>query len=336
MHILKLRNKTMFYKINKLLASISIYYHILIAMFATSVGFVLNSIAPMELFVVKGPIGFLLYLFLVTAIKYFVQKNNELQIKLSGGASISIAKQNYLTRVNSNVNFIINVISILYFFTITLKLNFVDLNFIGIYSLIALAFVVFLAFTLYAQYIYFLMLLHELTQIKPGDYYEIIPERTEWLLFISDFSQKTRYYSIVIGTLFTVLFTVFSPVNSVDILINQRLTSNFFLPLLLTWLIIFFAVIVMIPISGLFRVYYLSQIHENLKTQAINGYKLKFISSKESNKLFYLEVIWKIHDSKLQFSNPFSWILPSIAATTNFIAVVVSSAINLKDLGIIN
>ncbi len=312
-----------------------LYSHVIKAFFATAFGFFINYFSPMELFIIKGPIGFALYIFLIAALKYFLKKNAEIKIKVSGDPKINLAKNKYVFRVKNDWNFLINGIAIVYFVTITFLLDFVKMNLIGIYSIFALAFVVFMAFTLYEQYIYFLFLLNDLAKIKSGDYYEIIPERTEWLLLITDFSQYTRYFSIIIGTLFTLLFTIFSPINSIDILFRQGLKSQIFLPLFLTWLIILFAIIIMIPLSGLIRIYYLQRIHNNLKSQAIDAYQLKYTFASNSDKPLYLDVMWRIHHSNLQFSNPFAWALPTIASVVNLTAVVISAISNLKSLGFI-
>lgn len=333
----KLKEKLKIINVIRCLTKCSMINHAILAFCLTAFGFVLNQFGKMDLFFIKGPIGFLLYIFLICSLKIFVTQNEEIDKALSGDPELTIAKRKYLKRVYSDWNYIVTAIAIIYFVSISLKLKFVFVNLIGIYSLIGLGVVVFFGFIIYQEYIYLMILLRDLSKIKDNNatpYYDPLPERTEWLTIIAAFSQKIRYLAIAIGTLFTVLFVIFSPINSIDILFNQGSSSALFWPLATTWLIIFFLIVLMIPLSGIIRSYYLNQIYNRLKEKAINTYKSVFSAVPDSDKAFYLDILWRIHESKFHFDNSFSWLLPSIASVLNFSVVIVSLLSQLKELGI--
>lgn len=220
----------------------------------------------------------------------------------------------------------------IYFVVISVMLEFVDINLIGIYSLFALSCVVFFAFIIFQYYIFFLLLMIDISSIKPGKYYEIIPERTEWFNLLEEFSNVFRNIFIVSGSSFILLFLLFSPVNSIQIIFLEKLASYKFLPLLFTWIIILIAIVFMIPFSSYISSSLLRKIHDNLVAQSIKKYNQLYRESSIENKLIYIDVMYRINDHRYALRNSFTWVLPLIVSITNFVSLIISIINDLKEL----
>lgn len=183
--------------------------HCAIATIAVGLGFFLNEFGEMPLFWLKAIFGFILYMILVFAINYLRAKHKALMIELTGDPNLVKYRIEYTKKTNSNYNFILCFIAGTYFVGISVALGFVQKTPIGIYSSIALFFVVFCAFVVFQQYIYILFLLYKISRINPGNFYELIPERTNWFYLLEQVSHVCRNFFIVLGSLFILLFLFF-------------------------------------------------------------------------------------------------------------------------------
>lgn len=309
--------------------------HFLIAIFAVGFGFLFNSFGKMTLFWLKGLFGFILYMILSFTIIYIEEKNKEIEYELTGDPQLVKCQVNYQKRINSNFNFALCFIACIYFVAISVILGFVKTNPIGIYSLFALSCVVFCAFVIFQYYIFILLLLYDISQIKPGNYYELIPERTEWFNLLVTFSNTCRNIFIVLGSLFILLFILFSPVNSIQIIFQEGFISPKFWPLLVTWIIILIAIIFMVPFSSFVRSILLNKIHENLTSQSIKNYSTLYETSDEYFKITYMNIIFHLNDRKYVLQGSFTWVLPLIVSVTNFTSLIISISVDLKELNIL-
>ena len=324
--------ETFFRKIVRAISSPGKLVHLFIATLAVVVGFIFNAFDEMPLFWLKGIFGFVLYLTLSYTIIYIEKKNGELTIELTGDPQLAKCQHTYTTKINSNYNFILCIISCIYFVTISIILDFVKTNLIGIYSLFALSCVVFLAFIVFQQYIYILFLLCYISKIKPGKFYELIPERTNWFNLLERFSNICRNLFIILGSLFIMLFMIFSPVNSIQIIFKEGISSSQFIPLTCTWIIIIVAIVFMVPFSSLVRKNLLQKIYKNLISQSIENYNRVYNSSAGENRLIYIDIIMRLNDRKYTLQNSYTWVIPLIVSITNFASVIISIIVDLKDL----
>ena len=332
LQIQKKNNKgiPLFAKMVALIAKPKKQIHFIIALLAVVFGFVFNAIDKMPLFWLKGIFGFALYIILSFAIKYITEKNKELEMELTGDPFLSKCQLLYQKKINSNYNFILCVLAGIYFVNISIILDFVQFNAIGVYSLIALAFVVFCAFIIFQYYIYLLTLMYNLSKIKPNNYFELIPERTKWFDLLVTFSNTSRNIFISLGTIFILLFILFSPLNSIQIIFQEGMTSPKFLPLLITWIIILIAIIFMVPFTSLVRSTLLKKIYKNMTAQSITIYNNLFKTSDDNLKSVYMNIIFRLNDSKLTLKNSFSWIFPLIVTITNYVLLIISIISDLK------
>lgn len=196
--------------------------------------------------------------------------------------------------------------------------------------------VVFVAFIIFQQYMYILFLLYNISKISPGRFYELIPERTEWFDLLENFSNICRNLFIILGSLFVLLFILFSPVNSVQIIFQEKFLSYKFIPLLCTWIIIFVAIVFMIPFSSFVRNNLLQRIYRNLVTQSIENYnRLYEKENKSNNKLLYMDIILRLNDRKYILQNSYAWIIPVLVSVTNFTSIFISIIVDLKELHIL-
>lgn len=326
------KKETLFRKIVKAISKPSKLLHLYIAILAVEVGFAFNFWGEMPLFWLKGIFGFVLYLCLSYTIIYIEKKNSEITIELTGDPQLARCQDKYMKRTNSNQNFLLCLMSCIYFVAISIILDFVQINPIGIYSLFALFYVVFLAFIIFQQYMFLLFLLYDISEIKPGKFYELIPERTNWFNLLERFSNVCRNLFIGLGSLFIFLFMIFSPVNDIKILFKEGISSPQFIPLTCTWIIIIFAIIFMIPFSSFIRKNLLQKIYENLVSQSIENYNRVYNSITGNSKLIYIDIIMRLNDRKYALQNSYAWVFPLIASITNFASVIISIIVDLKDL----
>lgn len=327
---------TLYRKLIRIICKPNKRTHFLIAILAVGLGLFFNMLDKMPLFLFKAFLGFVLYLILVYTIKYIEKKNNNIKIELTGDPQLMKCQLNYFKRSNSNSNFIICVIACIYFTVISLILGFVEINSIGIYSLIALVCVVFFAFIIFQHYIFLLFLLHDISKISPEKFYELIPERTQWFNLLEKFSDICRNIFIVLGSLFILLFIIFSPVNSIQIIFQEQFSSFQYIPLLCTWIIILGAIVFMIPFSSFIRSNLLKKTYKNLVSQSINNYNHLYELSQNDSKLLYMDIILRLNDRKYILETSYTWIIPIIVSITNFSSVIISIIVDLKDIGLLS
>lgn len=215
--------ETLFGNVVKAISRPSKLVHFFIATFVAAIGFVFNYFDEMPMFWLKLLFVYALYIFLAYTIIYIKEENNKLEFELTGDPQLVKCQKDYKKRSQSNYNFILCFIACIYFVSISIILGFVKINLIGIYCLFALSCVVFAAFIVFQQYIFILSLLHAISKINPGNFYELIPERTEWFKLIERFSNTCRNMFMVLGSLFILLFMIFSPINSIQIIFQEKL-----------------------------------------------------------------------------------------------------------------
>lgn len=327
---------TIFTNIVKAITQLSMLTHFLIATLAVSIGFIFNAFDEMPLFWLKAPFGFVLYLIISHTMRKIEEKNDELMIELTGDPQLVKCQIKYTQKINSNFNFILCLVACIYFIAISIILGFVKINPIGLYSLFALFCVVFAAFIIFQQYIYILFLLYDISRISPGKFYALIPEKTEWFDLLEKFSNTCRNLFIILGSLFILLFIVFSPVNSVQIIFQERFLSYKFIPLLCTWIIILIAIVFMIPLSSFVRNNLLQKIYKNLIAQSIENYSILCEKEdKSNNKLVYMDIILRLNDRKYVLQNSYAWVIPVLVSVTNFTSIFISIIVDLKELHIL-
>ena len=150
------------------------------------------------------------------------------------------------------------------------------------------------------------------------------------------YSNLCRNLFIILGSLFILLFIVFSPVNSVQIIFQEKFSSSQFIPLLCTWIIILIAIVFMIPFSSIVRSIFLQKIYKNLVTQSIENYNRLYVKeNKSNNKLLYMDIILRLNDRKYILQNSYTWIIPVLVSITNFTSIFISIIVYLKELHIL-
>ncbi len=303
---IQVQKKTIFRKVVELISQLSKKTHFYIASFAVIIGLFFNTRNMLPLFGIKALLGFILYLCLSYTIIYIHKKNDILMFELTGDPQLAKCQELYTQKVNSNFNFVLCFIAGIYFVSITIILEFVEFNLIGIYCLFALFFVVFLAFIVFQQYICLLFLLRDIAMISPEKFYEVLPERTEWFVLLEKMSNVCRNMFIILGSSFILLFIIFSPVNSVEIIFHENIASSKFIPLLCTWIIILISIVFMIPFSSFVRSILLQKIYKNLISQSIESYNQMYVTSDSIDRIIYMDIILRLNDRKYKLQNSYT------------------------------
>lgn len=324
--------ESLFRNVVKKLSRPTKFDHFLIATSIAIMGFGFNSINEMPMFWLKVLFVYALYIFLSYTIIYIEQKNNDLKIELTGDPQLVKCQKDYRAKSYSNFNFILCFFACIYFVAISIILEFVKINLIGLYCLFALSYIVFVAFIIFQQYIFILSLLGAISKISPGNFYELIPEKTEWFKLLEKFSNTCRNLFMVLGSLFILLFMLFSPINSIQIIFQEKLSSPQFIPLLCTWIIILIAIVFMVPFSSLARNILLQKIYNNLIAQSIENYNTMFKTSNSNNKVIYMDIILRLYDRRYTLQNSYTWVIPVFVSIINFASIVISIIVDLKDL----
>lgn len=298
------------------------------------VGLVLNKINPMEMFIVKLLIGVLIFEILLRALNYLWKNIVVLNNELAGDPALSVCKKIYYKRINSNINYLLPIFSGLYFVVIAYELNFIKENLLGLYSLFALFIVVFIAFVAYQQYIYILILLYDFSGIEIKNYNNYIPEATRWFKRIILVSTKLKDSFFILATLFLMLYIIFSPNNTIDIIFNYGMESEMYIPLLITWIIIIITVIISFPILNHTRNLLINRIVLNMKEQSIEKYSELIKKSDNDCKVFYMNIILRMYERKKNIQDKNTWSIPVITTTLNLATIVLSIILDLKELNI--
>ena len=117
----------------KILYSLGMLQHIIIACCAVGIGLIFNSFAEMHYFYLKALFGLVLYVLLFYSLKFMEKSSKELKIELTCDPKLVKCRKMFSSRIKSNTNYLLCSIAAIYFITIALMLKFVKMNFIGIY-----------------------------------------------------------------------------------------------------------------------------------------------------------------------------------------------------------
>ena len=333
MHHSKIIKVLCFGNIVDKLSRIKTSIYILLALYAVILGFGFNFFDPMPLFIIKGPMGFLISTTLLFSLNYFRKKSEKLKFEMVGDPILFVSYKKFTKRSSSNFNYIFCFIMPIFFCLISIILKFVIMNPIGIYSLICLFPVVFLAFIVYQQYIYLLLLLWGLSRNESEMYNKLMPESTKWYKVIFEMSGNYKNLFFILGSFFVILFIIFSPYNTIEIIFFIGKTSEIFWPLLLSWIIIFFAIIVLFPVSAILRNFLLLRILQNMKSNSVEYYTELANKSRGINQILYIDIIGRVNkDTKLP-QTVFSHFIPIVTTIVNFISIALTILVELKSLG---
>ena len=80
--------------------------------------------------------------------------------------------------------------------------------------------------------------------------------------------------------------------------------------------------------------FYLAQ-RVNLISQSIKNYNTLYNASEGESKIAYLNLILHLNERKYVLHGSFTWVLPVAISVTNFMALIISILVDLKDLKIL-
>lgn len=286
-------------------------------------GFILNYYFFMSLFLIKMLLVLGILNILIFAIRYFDVNIEEIFIEVAGDSVINANKKNFFNNIYSNSNIIISLIVGAYFVTISILLNFVQFNFLGLFALVALLVTVFVSILGYLINIYLIKFVWSLSKANISNYSTFYPANTRWLVLTSKLVNYSQNIFFVSGSMYIILFSLFSPTNTIEILSSPHNNLNIFIPLFLSWLIIIAAIIIAFPITLIIKNLSIRNIVENMKFRSIKEFEEKITYVSPEVQLGYAGIIKEIKNSdRYPFDKRTNLVIPYVTTLINLITVL--------------
>ncbi len=215
------------------------------------------------------------------------------------------------------------IVGILYLFFL-ISLNILNMNtVIFYYGAITLIITVYYAIRLYFKYLFYIYFIYKISKQKFSNinYNRLIPNRTKWIISITDLMNKFKYYFSILGIMYTLeyLFTMdkrFFTLNGNHIVIT---TPNDYM-FIVSWLIIFFLIGVGYFAYSKIIQYYIIKIIKQYENITLKEYESENKLYKHEKMNEYIQ-IYKLYttNNKYVYSDTFmlEHLLPYIPIVLN-------------------
>ncbi len=305
------------------IGSIKLKIQIILSIIFLIVGTILNVYFPLSLFYLKSILVLLILNILLYAIRRYNRNLKEIFIEASGDPVLNAYKRKFYNNIYSFSNVIASFVISIFFVLVSILLNFVCLNLLGIFSLCTLFITVFISIIGYSQYVYLINFLIKLSSSTLTNYSTFYPANTKWLSLSSRLANFYQNIFFILGSLFILLFSVFTPSNTLEIISSPYNDLFIFFPLALSWLIILIAIIIAFPVTSIIKNNSIKRIVENMKYQSIKIFEDKIVYSNIDGQLGYLGIIKEIYKSdSFPFSKKNNLIIPYLTTFLNLITVL--------------
>ncbi|MCM1261769.1 MAG: hypothetical protein NC313_03535 [Butyrivibrio sp.] len=170
------------------------------------------------------------------------------------------------------LNLVLCVIVLCVFFWGIFSQHYITLNLVGCYAVYMVFITVSISVIGYAEYIWLLWFLYRVSNCSFMTYNKIIPAYTPFLVKIGRLTNHAKWCFFIEGFLYVFEYFILIPNGSIT-LSHINMPDNF--SFIVTWLVIFFVIIVAFPIIIGIQEHLIAKIVSNLKTQEI-----KYLSTK--------------------------------------------------------
>ncbi|MDW3196574.1 MAG: hypothetical protein R8G66_29630 [Cytophagales bacterium] len=258
---------------------------------------ILNLYYPTDLFLLKY---FLLVgifdTIMICAKQYSDLLKNGFQ-NFVGDPVLSAERRKLKEAVYSKKNIWIGITIATFFVIISIILEFVTIDALGITSLTALFVSILLSII---GYMLFAHLLHFLVRLSSSDiekYSRFYPAYTNWLVDITKNSAFYQNAFFIAGTMYVTLFTIHAPDDTLKILKTATFGNSSDLILTISWVIIILAVVVGFPVISYIRSRAIRNIVMNLKTKSSQYYENALKELKVEKQIEYIKIVKEIIES---------------------------------------
>lgn len=180
----------------------------------------------------------------------------------------------------SNISLCIIVLAI--FFWGIFSQNYIKFDIVGWYAIFVVSIVVSISVIGYVEYVWLLWFLYRVSKCSFIQYNKIIPAYTPFLVKIGTLTKHAKWCFFFEGFLYVFEYFILIPQGGIT-LSGLNMPNN--ISFLITWIIIFFVIILAFPIIILIQESLLLKIVKNLKNQRIEILSKQFniLSKKETN-----------------------------------------------------
>lgn len=263
-----------FYKENRLagwlitkISKISVSILFLCTLLFIIMGWLINSVSSFPSFIFFQVLFAVIFLSSMLAIKFYEKMMARIHQKSSGDIQLQpIKDKNY--RVRRNVmNIICPVLGMVYFgMLVSMLIGNYIYSPATIYLIIEYIISVPISLLGYMQYIYLWILLKKVRNVNHIGKYDVdYPSNTDWLVDLARLYTVYRNGFFSLGALYVAGVIYFVFIKDFSILTNVWIYPKFFISLVLFWGGVFFAIVVLFPISSVVMYQYIIAITEKLK-----------------------------------------------------------------------
>lgn len=306
----------------KFIDKIRLSLQIAATIFFIILGLLLNHFYFMPFFLIKLLLVLSILNLLIHSIRYYNEIIENVFNEIAGDPILNANKEKFLVKVFSKSNILISSVVGIYFVTISVLLDFIDTNFLGYIALIILFVTVFISIIGYLINVYLINFIMNLSKSDITNYSTFYPANTRWLVTISKLTNYSQNVFFVSGSMYIVLFSLFTPTNTIDILSAPEKYFNVFVPLFFSWLIIVTAVILGFPVTLFIKNFALKSIVENLKYKSILEFEGRINYVDPEVQVGYVGIIKEIkHSEKYPFDRKANLVIPSMTTILNIITI---------------
>ena len=221
-------------------------------------GQLINYFYPFENFTIYQILFGVAVILATWTIKNFLKKVDEFK-KITGSHPMKLIVRNFYSLVYSKWTILgIVIIGSLFVYS-TLSLNFIELDLIGIYSLVVIVMVMITAIICQTLYIYYLILLYKLGNSKAFNYSFYFPAKTDWLVFIVKLGRQINNSFFILGFIYTLVYFLNMPITKISFnrnfsgLHDLVLGTSNNLVYVISWITIFLIIIVAFPVYSIIQ-----------------------------------------------------------------------------------
>jgi hypothetical protein len=157
--------------------------------------------------------------------------------------------------------------------------------------------------------------------------------KTKWFVKIEQLSNYYRNRFFILGTLMVIVFIIFSPSNTIEIILGGYGRYRVFLPIVLYWSIIIGLVILFLPITSKIRDSAIDRIITQFTETQAKEYEKKALKSSADEVYKYLSTLEFIKTYSECFeSKNNKKLVPIFTTALNFISIFIAMVSDLKDL----
>ena len=183
----------------------------------------------------------------------------------------------------------VSLVITVFFFSCIIMLEYIELDSIGIYAVYIAGSSVLIGAYGYVQYLCFLWFVYQAGKLKyRSDSYNIYtPAATPWVSQIAKTSQQLRSFFLWIGLIYVIEYGILVPTDKISFtgdVISLNTPNN--VAFLISWIALFFLVIIAFPIINHYQRKFVTDLVEKLKDQSVQDLSILMAEEKrdEQNK----------------------------------------------------